>query len=450
MKVPVSTGRKILLFILKNNSEDIMKRFLIPLLLILLYQFTNAQSSITYWNGYHDHINTPEETAAELKEKFERLNKFLDEHDLGGMLFTQVRNVNWITGGRANTQIVLNKDVGAASLLIMRDGKKYLICNASEAGRLMDEELKGLGYELKLYNWYEANDVKDVRGDIIKEISGEKSIGSDIPFPGTKDYSSEFRPLRYSFTEPEIKRYKWLGKESTEAVAEVCRAIKPGMNEFEIEALTSAALRSRGIMPTVLLIAVDERISMYRHGLPEGAVLIEYAMVNIVAEKWGMPIAVTRFVHFGSLPEELKTKLEKTAVINARYLEATKPGRNVSEIFEECKVWYSEAGYDGEWQKHHQGGAIGYDDREYVIYPGVNNIIRNNQPFAWNPTITGAKVEDTMIAADKGPDVITVSDGWPLIIVDLNGRLYPQPSILLRDKAGKEVKQSDYKINAGK
>jgi Xaa-Pro dipeptidase len=421
-------------------------RNIIILLLTLILHPLSAQN--IGWKNYPDQINTAEETKAELEEKYSRLNKFLIENDLGGMLFTQVRNVNWITGGRVNTQIVLNKDIGAASLLILRDGKKYLICSASEAGRLMDEDMKDLGYELKLYNWYEANDVKDVRGEIIRQLSGGITIGSDTPYPGTKEVANDFKELRYSFTEPELVRYRWLGKECTEAVAEVCRMIRPGMNEFEIEAMTSAALRSRGILPTVLLIAVDERISRYRHALPEGAELKNYAMVNIVAEKWGMPVAITRFVHFGPLPKELKSKLEKTAIVNAKYEEATIPGRNVSAIFNSCKQWYEQAGYKGEWEKHHQGGAIGYDDREYVIYPGVDNIIRQNQPFAWNPTITGAKVENTVIAREKGIEVITVSEGWPMIIVELNGKNYPQPSILVRDRDGKELKQNDYKISA--
>jgi len=415
---------------------------------VLFFLGAFAQDGINLWKGYGDYINSADELREELLIKYERLNKFLDENKLSGMLFTQVRNVNWITGGMANTQIVLNKDVGAASLLIMRDCKKYLICNASEAGRLMNEDLKDLGYELKLYNWYESNNIKDTRGDIIKAVSGGKPVGSDINFPGTVDAADKFKPLRFSFTGPEIKRYKWLARESTEAVAEVCRFIKPGMNEFEIEALTAAALRSRGILPTVLLIAVDERIYNYRHGLPGGAVLKKYAMVNIVSEKWGMPVAVTRFVHFGPLPDDLKNKLMKTAVINAKYEEATKPGVNVSAIFETQKLWYSDAGFENEWMKHHQGGAIGYDDREYVIYPGVDNIIRKNQPFAWNPTITGAKIEDTIIAAEEGAEIITVSENWPLIIVDINGKKYPQPNILIKEEDGSPSHQEEILINA--
>jgi len=383
------------------------------------------------WKNYPQQILNQEEINNELTVKMGRIFEFLEQLNLDGLLLTQVRNFYWVTAGQANNQIVLNKDVGAASALIMKDGTKYLICNDSEAPRMMDEVMKDLGYTLKRYNWYQANPVKDVRGDIIKELAPKGKIGSDIPFPQTILVADKFKRFRYSLTDSEIKRYRWLGQQTTEAVETVCRNIRPGMNEYEIEAMTAAELRSRGIFPTVLLIGVDDRIYNYRHALPAGATLKKYAMINVVAEKWGMPMAVTRFVHFGALPQELKGKLEKTALVKAHFQQATVPGTPCSEIFEACKGWYAEVGYEGEWQKHHQGGSIGYDDREYVIYPGINETVQNRQAFAWNPTITGAKVEDTIIVYEDHFEVVTRTDSWPMIEIELNGKIYPQPDILI-------------------
>ena len=411
-----------------------IKSLLIFITLILISSSSLCQRKIItdLWKSNPQMVITVSEAQKEIEEKLVRVQSFLNEQKLDGLLLTQVRNFYWITAGLANNQIVLNKDVGAASLLIMKDGKKYLLCTGSEAGRLMDESLGELGYELKNFNWYEANAEKDVRSDLIKEISKDGRIGSDINFPGTVLISDQFKKIRYSLLESEIKRYRWLGREVTEAIAEVCKTIKPGMDEFEIEALTSASLHTRGILPTVLLIAVDNRIFKYRHALPGGAKLDKYAMINVCAEKWGMPIAVTRFAHFGQLPEELKNKFEKTAKIFTQYELATVPGNTCADIFEQCKKWYEEAGFLDEWKKHHQGGAIGYNDREYVIYPGIKETVQDNQAFAWNPTITGAKVEDTFIAYKDHFEVITKSEGWPMITVEINGKTYEQPGVLIR------------------
>lgn len=383
------------------------------------------------WRGEAPPQASPAAAQAEIAEKVGRLQRFMAAEELDGVLLTQVRNVCWLTAGRADTQIVLNKDVGAASLLVLKDGSKHLLCNGSEAGRLMDGSLAGLGYTLHLFNWYEANPVRDVRGDVLRGVSAGR-IGSDAPFPGTVPLPDRFRRLRYRFTDGDLERYRWLGAQATEAVEAVCRRLEPGLGEFTIEAMTAAELRSRGLLPTVLLIAVDERIAKYRHALPAGAVLRKYAMVNVVAEKWGMPVAVTRFVHFGPLPEDLRDRLEKTARVNARFEAATVPGQSCAVIFEACKKWYAEAGFPDEWQKHHQGGAIGYDDREYVIYPGIQETVQERQPFAWNPTITGTKVEDTIVAFADHVEVVTKTKDWPVIRVELDGKIYEQPAILVK------------------
>ena len=411
---------------MKRNCRNLLFVLILYMLIVV------SCGSKSQWADNSQQLLTQDEIKNEISIKIEQVNKFLDEEGLKGILLTQVRNVYWMTAGLTNNQIVLNKDVGAASVLIMRDGKKYVICNGSEAGRLMDETLGDLGYELKMFNWYESNPKKDVRSKIIYDLADGGKIGSDIDYPGTVLKSDEFAKLRFSLTDMEIKRYRWLGKETTEAVAEVCRKIKPGMNEFEIEYMTANALRARGIFPTVLLISVDERIYKYRHALAGGAILKKYAMVNVVAEKWGMPIAVTRFVHFGPLPEELAKKIKAAAEVNANYEAATVPGKKLSEIFEGCKTWYGDVGFEGEWQKHHQGGATGYNDREYCIYPHIDGTVQENQAFAWNPTITGAKIEDTIISYKDSIEVITVSKDWPMIPITVNGKIYKQPDILIR------------------
>jgi len=411
---------------MKRNYRYLLFVLILSLLIVI------GCSTKTQWADNPQYLLTEEEIDTEIAIKMEQVNKFLDEEGLKGILLTQVRNVYWITAGLANNQIVLNNDVGAASLLILRNGKKYLVCKGSEAGRLIDESLGNLGYELALFNWYESNPKNDVRGKIIAELAKGGVIGSDTDYPGTVLKSEEFAKLRYCLTDTEIKRYRWLGRETTEAVAQVCRTLKQGMNEYEIEYMTAQALRLRGIFPTVLLIGVDERVYKYRHALAGGAKLEKYAMVNVVAEKWGMSVAVTRFVHFGPLPEELALKIQATARINTLFEISTIPGKALCEIFEECKTWYADAGYEGEWQVHHQGGSTGYKSRELAIYPGIEGIVQEKQAFAWNPTITSVKIEDTIIVFADGFEVITKSTDWPMIPITINGRTYLQPDILIR------------------
>lgn len=398
------------------------------IVLLILFSCTHDQ----IWQDNPRTILSNSEVNSEISIKLNRVYQFLDENNLDGIFLTQVRNFYWITAGLGNNQIVRNNEIGAASVLILRNGKKYLICKGSEADRLMDDSMAALGYELVRYDWYKSNPKYDIREKILDRLSDDGTIGSDVKYPGTILVSGKFAKLRYKLTDTEIKKYRWLGKECTEAVEHVCRSIIPGMDEYEIEYITANALLSRGITPTVLLIAADERIYKYRHALAGGKKLERYAMINVVGEKWGMSIAVTRFVHFGTLPNDLRLKLKAVAKLNTLFEISTVPGKPLNKIFEECKEWYADVGWEGEWKLHHQGGATGYMSRELAIYPGVDGVVLENQAYAWNPTITGAKIEDTIIIHADSFEVVTRSENWPLIPVTLNERTYWQPDILIR------------------
>ncbi|MCP2521112.1 M24 family metallopeptidase, partial [SCandidatus Aminicenantes bacterium Aminicenantia_JdfR_composite] len=259
-------------------------------------------------------------------------------------------------------------------------------------------------------------------------------IGSDIPFPGTVLVANEFSKIRYQLTDCEIKKYRWLGFQCAQAVKEVCYKIKPGMSEKQIEALTSDALMRRGIRPTVILIGTDERIYNYRHATPTEKKLKKYAMINICAEKWGLVIAMTRLVHFGPLPKDLKKKMQSVARVDSTYLSMTRPGMPAFKILEAGQKAYEAEGYKDEWKAHHQGGAIGYLEREWIVYPGLKEKVRERQAFAWNPTIRGTKCEDTIICFKDRIEILTEIKDWPKIRVTIDGKTFYRPGILIRKK----------------
>ena len=87
--------------------------------------------------------------------------------------------------------------------------------------------------------------------------------------------------------------------------------------------------------------------------------------------------------------------------------EATLPGRTLADAFEDCRRFYAEAGFQDEWKLHHQGGMTGYGSREVIATPQTPQAIQAGQAFAWNPSITAAKTEETFILTESGPEVIT-------------------------------------------
>jgi antitoxin VapB len=350
------------------------------------------------------------------------------------VLLSLVRNVSWLTAGLADSHIVITSEAGAASLLVMDDGKRYVLASNSEMARLLAEDLAGLGFEPREYKWYADKTTPDERMRAIREIAGLRPIGSDTPMAGLREIEFSFAPLRYVLTETEIAKYRWLGRNATEAVAAVCRRIRPGVTERDMEAMASDELMRRGIRPTVLLMGADERVLNYRHTVPSDKPLTKYAFVNVCARRWGLVVSTGRFVHFGPVPEELRKRVRASAFVTAHYLSASKLGVSAGSILEMAKEWFAAAGFPAELELHHQGGAIGYVEREWVAFPGSREVIHDNQAFAWNPIVQGALSFDTFVLHSGRMENLSEIEDWPKVEVEAGGVLYRLPDILVRQE----------------
>ena len=116
--------------------------------------------------------------------------------------------------------------------------------------------------------------------------------------------------------------------------------------------------------------------------------------------------------------------------IDAILIGNTKVDVPVKDVFQKAVEGYSRYGYPEEWKLHHQGGATGYNTRDYKAHPESVEQVVENQAFAWNPSITGTKSEDTIIVMGKGFTVITEMKDWPLIEIEVDKKRIKRPNIL--------------------
>jgi len=362
----------------------------------------------------------------EVRIKHERVRKFLKEKQYDGVLLSSIANFSWFTGG-ADTHVENHNKYGIATLLVT-DKKIYVITNNIEAERLNAEELHGVEseFEFAVSNWYDPFG----ENDILKKLTAGLAIGSDSAREGMPILGADFTSLRYELTESEIERYRWLGKHSSMAVEAVCRELKPGMTEHEIEAAMAQKLLADNMFPVVLLVAADQRNFKYRHPVPTENIFSEYAMLVCCARRWGLISSRTRSVYVGKTPEDLKKKQEAVVYVDAVFMAKTKPGVVVGKILDDAKAAYAKVGYPEEWHFLHQGGSIGYEARDYIGLSESKEIVSNHQGFTWNPTIQGTKSEDTIIVSSGEPELITLTNDWPTIDVEVDGIKFKRPSIL--------------------
>jgi Xaa-Pro dipeptidase len=343
----------------------------------------------------------------ELDAKHERLVEWLKAQRLAGVLIRRNENVAWVTGGAVELRVLTPGETGVASLLLTAAGKRYYFTTENEAPRVHDEEFGELDFEPVLFPWW----ADDTVAAAVKLAGGV--LGSDTPGEGL--ILVNFAPLRAALSESEIARYRWLGAETAAATVEALNEVEPGLSEYDLEAIAAGGLLRRGILPSVALYAVDERIFKYKHAVPRGKRLKQYGMLNLCSRKWGLAISITRFIHFGPLSEELAMRFYAAANVNAAMLNATRAGAMSAELFRVAQEAYAAQGFPGEERFHHQGGSTGYGEREWLATPAGTEVVVDNQAFAWNPSIRGGKVEDTVILRDGVIENLTSTPELPAL-----------------------------------
>ncbi len=357
--------------------------------------------------------------------KQERITKLLEEHNLEGLIIQQVSNFAWATDGAAS-YINTATTNGVGTLLVTAEAK-HLIADNIESPRFEKEEgLKAGGWEFHTHRW-------DQPSDALAKLTGGMKLGADGVYPGAIDLSDELAVLRSYLDAGEQERFRQLATRCAGAMDKAIRAVKPGMTEFQIAALLSGATQSNGVLPVVVLIATDERIYNFRHPLPTDNKMDKYAMLVLCGRKDGLVCSLTRLVHFGPLPDELKRKAEAVAYVDAAMIAATRPGKAVNEVFQVGKAAYAKTGFADEWHLHHQGGPAGYDPREFIATDAVDLPVGSGQAYAWNPSITGCKSEDTILAGEDSNQILSAIAGWPMKQVEVDGQVIERPEILVVD-----------------
>lgn len=355
----------------------------------------------------------------------------LAEKNLGGALIISQHNFSWLTAGGANG-VDTSREVGSGALLVTKGGKRFVLANRIEMPRLRDEELAGGQFEPIEFPWEEEKASPTLLvARAVTLLGSSETLGSDVNL-GTEalPIDGAVASCRYELTNSEIVRYRSLGGDAALAIANLARSLEPGETEIEVAHRVAHALAAYDIRAVVNLVAADERISKYRHPIPTNSRWKKILMMVVCARRGGLIASLTRLVCNGPLPEELQRRTLAVARVNAQLLSATQPGATGSDLYKVAARAYAAEGFEGEQYLHHQGGACGYRTRDWVAHPTSADIVRPQQAFAWNPSITGTKTEETCVVSADGVEILTASPAWPTISVSIGNREYSSPGVL--------------------
>ncbi len=359
---------------------------------------------------------------SEWAAKRAQIAHLMQTQGIDGLLLTRTANFSWMScGGQAH--VGLNSESAVASILCTTNGD-YLLASGIEMPRMQAEVCGDLPLTPHTFAWYTPSQ----RDAFIDQMCDAGRWSSDA----NATIASALTTLRVQLSPAECERLRQHAQATGHVIEAAARMIRPGMSEMEIAGVLAAHAYAAGTTPVVTLVAADDRIDRFRHPAPTAQRVAQRAMVVICTRQHGLIVSATRLVAFGALSDDLIRRAEACATVDATAWHATRAGRSLGEVFGDIQSAYAQLGYADEWHKHHQGGVTGYENREVQARPDSQHLIAVGQAFAWNPSITGTKSEDTMLLTEHGAQSLTTTGQWPMIDVTISGHTYQRTGILVR------------------
>lgn len=359
----------------------------------------------------------------EVSSKLELIRSALTETGAKGVLLRGTDWFAWATAGASHT-VLLTAETGVAEVLVTAQDA-WVLTDEIEAQRLRDEELPA-NFQLHVNPWADATD----RESFIRDATEGGQVLSDRPTNHQDSLPPSLLHHKRAMIPSEIERYRQVGRLASAAMTEVLSNAQPTWTEYQLAGAGAEALWARGLHPALTLVAGERRLPLYRHATPSKEPLGKIAMLVFCARGYGLYANLTRFVSFGSLGAEHSELHRHVREIEAEALNLCHPGTPLNAVYDTLAQAYQQHGYPNAIREHHQGGTTGYLAREVVANPLTTDTMAEGIAVAWNPSLPGAKVEDTFVILKDGQlENLTFDPTFPS--VEVEGHKRPIPLELL-------------------
>jgi Xaa-Pro aminopeptidase len=362
----------------------------------------------------------------DVEEKHQRVCAFLDSAGYDAVVLGRADSVAWFTSGGDLGQGI-GSEAGAVLLYINR-GSRAVVTDNVQSARVFEEELAGLGFQLKERPWY------DDPGRIIAELGHSKRVLCDVgkmsaPWSRAED---PLRGLQRPLTGLERQRLRELGRTLTLAVEATCRNFVRGETEADVAGHLAHRLIREGVVPVDLRVAGDDRLARYRQPSFKAAPIRQRATIAVTGRRFGLCAALSRTVSFGPAGPDYHKSHGLAAMVDASCIYFSRPGEKVSEVFRRARRIYEKFDNPHEWTLDYQGHMIGYSPREVLLLPDSPMPLDAGMAVSWSPSVGPARSEDTVVIDARGFEVVTEAQDWPKLEVTVKGYLLTRPGVLER------------------
>ena len=310
---------------------------------------------------------------------------------------------------------------------VWTNGKtRWLVCGNADTQRLFDEELDGLGFMLKEWQWGNG------RAQLLGELVAGKKVASDRPFPGVVPLAERLRTELRPLLPADREQFAALGKVVAHALEATARGLGMGDTEQEIAGQLAHRTLHHGAEVHAVSVTADDRGGKFRRAGFSGAKVERRCILQLTAVRAGLHVSASRTVSFGPPADDFRAAFEAACKLAAVFRAHTKPGESVTRAVNAGYAVLKGGPFEHEWRLSAAGYGTGWFAADELRRAGQDEPFVPHQPLVWQPRVRGAAVVDTVLTADGGAEPITPPNGWPFKRITIAGRSHDVPDVLVR------------------
>jgi Xaa-Pro dipeptidase len=359
----------------------------------------------------------------DVESKQLKLARLLADADCEALLLLERANVRWFTSGLSERGVYHAEECPA---LYVNPLQRWVICSNIDTQRLFDEELDGLGFQVK--EWPSTGD----RDQFLTDLCHGRRMAVDRPF---RDYHFAGRFLdqeRRRLSGYEQTKLGELAALLVHAVEATARNLQPGDTEEEVAGHLAHRLLKHGAEPAALSIAADDRARVYRRPGFTVAKVKTRCLLHATACKFGLFATTARTVCLGPPDELLKQEHDTAGRLAAIWMAAMKAGERVSILYQTGESALRDSPYEHEIRLSSPGWWTGRQPSEALFTPTASERLATGHAVVWQARIGGTSVCNTCIVQENGVAPMTAVEDWPVRRYVIQETRFDMPDLLIR------------------
>lgn len=371
-------------------------------------------------------ILTPAESdrRADVEGKHARVAELLQETGSDGLLVLEPENFAWLTSGGTAWGVLDRAELPA---LFYTAEQRGVLCSNVDSQRLFDEEVNGLGFDVREWPWQMG------RKKFLHDFCAEKRYACDQFWGGLKPVGEYLRHHRRSMTGFEQACFRVVGQLVSHTLEATGRSMKPDeLTEQEVAGQICHRILNKGAEPIAVSVLADGRSQLYRQAGFTSQSIHRSCVMTLTARKYGLCATASRALSFGPPEDNFAKEQEAACKISATYCASTWPDALPSQILATGRRIYQLTDYEHEWRLSPQGHVTGRSPVELPLSPQTDELFRLGFAVTWRASVGAAVSCDTFLITDHGPESITPAESWPQKRIRVQGGEFLRPFILQR------------------